>query len=125
MKMGLDPLAQAQPKIAILSAPNTSNDHAQSVDIVVHALSMDVLHKAIPMTVGLCLGVAANIPGTIAWDIVSESRQNRQPGDSKLVRIRHPSGTVDVGAELSPDGHVKSAKVVRTGRRLMRGVVWW
>ncbi|PBK90412.1 DUF453 domain-containing protein [Armillaria gallica] len=124
VKMGLDPHAQAQPKIAILSAPSTDDDRAQSVDIVVHALSMGVLHKAVPMTVGLCLGVAANIPGTIAWDIVSEARRSRQ-GDSKLVRIRHPSGTVDVGAEIAPDGHVKSAKVVRTGRRLMKGVVWW
>ncbi|KAK0446976.1 PrpF protein [Desarmillaria tabescens] len=124
VKMGLDPHAQAQPKIAILSAPSTDDDHAQSVDVVVHALSMGVLHKAVPMTVGLCLGVAANIPGTIAWDIVSEARKIRQ-GDGKLVRIRHPSGTVDVGAEILPDGHVKSPKVVRTGRRLMKGVVWW
>ncbi|KAK0212098.1 PrpF protein [Desarmillaria ectypa] len=124
VKMGLDPHAQAQPKLAILSAPSTNDDRAQSVDVVAHALSMGVLHKAVPMTVGLCLGVAASIPGTIAWDIVSEARKIRQ-GDGKLVRIRHPSGTVDVGAEISPDGHVQSAKVVRTGRRLMKGVVWW
>ena len=81
---------------------------------------MGMLHKAVPMTVGLCLGVAANVKGTPAWDIVQERRS--QEG---LVRIRHPSGIVDVGSEFSDDGSVKSAKVVRTGRKLMKGVVWW
>jgi 2-methylaconitate cis-trans-isomerase PrpF len=42
-----------------------------------------------------------------------------------MVRIKHLGGLVDVGAELSGDGTAKSAKVVRTGRRLMKGVVWW
>ena len=119
VRMGLDPSAQAQPKIAVLEASSSTE-----ADIVVHALSMGVLHKAVPMTVGLCLGVAARIPGTVAWKIVEQSR----PGgacSSALLKIRHPSGVVDVGAELAEDGEVKSAKVVRTGRRLMKGVVWW
>lgn len=119
VRMGLDPSAQAQPKIAVLEASSSTE-----ADIVVHALSMGVLHKAVPMTVGLCLGVAARIPGTVAWEILEQSR----PGgacSSGLLKIRHPSGVVDVGAELAEDGEVKSAKVVRTGRRLMKGVVWW
>lgn len=119
VRMGLDPSAQAQPKIAVLEASSSTE-----ADIVVHALSMGVLHKAVPMTVGLCLGVAARIPRTVAWKIVEQSR----PGgacSSALLKIRHPSGVVDVGAELAEDGEVKSAKVVRTGRRLMKGVVWW
>ena len=48
--MSLDPSAQAQPKIAILSSPSSTDP---GVDIFVHALSMGVLHKAVPMTVGL------------------------------------------------------------------------
>ncbi len=59
VRMGLDPTAQAQPKIALLRVPHTADDAAQGVDIVIHALSMGVLHKAVPMTVGLCLGVAS------------------------------------------------------------------
>ncbi|KAG6875586.1 hypothetical protein C0993_008428 [Termitomyces sp. T159_Od127] len=121
VKMGLDPTAQAQPKIAILRAPHTHDDHAQQVDIVIYALSMGVLHKAVPMTVGLCVGVASNIRDSLAWKICQVS-ERRNAG---MVRLRHPGGVVDVGAEFAEDGRVKSAKVVRTGRRLMEGAVWW
>ncbi|EGN98638.1 hypothetical protein SERLA73DRAFT_181195 [Serpula lacrymans var. lacrymans S7.3] len=114
--MGLDPSAQAQPKIAVLS-PSSDADY----DITVHALSMGVLHKAVPMTVGLCLGVAANIEGTVAWTL--SSRESDSGGG--LLKIKHPSGLVDVGADFEANGTVKSAKVVRTGRMLMRGAVWW
>ena len=117
--MGLDPLAQAQPKIAVLS-PAPSDD--AEADIVINAFSMGVLHRAVPMTVGLCLGVAARVPHTLAWDALSH-RRNGNTGD--LVRIRHPGGVVEVGAELGSGGEVTSARVMRTGRRLMRGVVWW
>ncbi|KAL1735605.1 PrpF protein [Schizophyllum commune] len=122
-KMGLDPAAQAQPKIAMLSLPEPDDD----ADIVVHALSMGVLHKAVPMTLGLCLGVAANVEGTIAHRIAQQARagQKREFQDEGLVRIRHPGGTVDVGAEIGEDGSVKSARVVRTGRILMKGTVFY
>ncbi|KAF6746802.1 DUF453 domain-containing protein [Ephemerocybe angulata] len=119
--MGLDPSAKAQPKIAILSRPKGGPGDSNA-DIVVHALSMGVLHKAVPMTLGLCLGVAAKTEGTLAWDIVKHSGSNSS-GD--LVRILHPGGVVEVGAEHRADGTVASAKVVRTGRRLMVGSVYW
>ncbi|KAG6897946.1 hypothetical protein C0992_008694 [Termitomyces sp. T32_za158] len=121
VKMGLDPAAQAQPKIAILRAPHTHDDQTQQVDIVIYALSMGVLHKAVPMTVGLCVGVASNVRDSLAWEICQESNKSK----AGMVRLRHPGGVVDVGAEFGEDGQVKSAKVVRTGRRLMEGAVWW
>jgi 2-methylaconitate cis-trans-isomerase PrpF len=120
--MSLDPSAQAQPKIAILSPPCPSDP---DVDISIHTLSMGVLHKVVPMTVALCLGVAAGIEGTLAWKIVKRSRASRRDYGTDLIKIKHPSGIVDVGAEFKDDGEVKNAKVVRTGRRLMKGVVWW
>ncbi|KAF7981277.1 hypothetical protein HWV62_34177 [Athelia sp. TMB] len=120
--MSLDPSAQAQPKIAILSPPPAAHP---DVDIFVHALSMGVLHKAVPMTVGLCLGVASHIERSLAWELVRSSRMTRAASLGELIRIEHPSGVVDVGAEFTSDGEVRSAKVVRTGRRLMKGVVWW
>ncbi|KAI9066260.1 DUF453 domain-containing protein [Trametes sanguinea] len=122
-RMGLDPSAKAQPKIAVLSGP-TGN--TQDADILIHAFSMGVLHKAVPMTVGLCLGVAAGVQGTIANRIVLQARSSR-PGVNKddMVRIRHPGGIVDVGARFGEDGTVLNAQVLRTGRRLMKGVVWW
>ncbi|KZP20711.1 DUF453-domain-containing protein [Athelia psychrophila] len=124
--MSLDPTAQAQPKIAILSPPpaSASSSHTD-LDVFVHALSMGVLHKAVPMTVGLCLGVATHVEHSLAWELVRRSRMTRGASVGELIRIEHPSGVVDVGAEFGGDGEVRSAKVVRTGRRLMKGAVWW
>jgi hypothetical protein len=119
--MGLDPLAQAQPKVAVLGAPLADDADA---DIAVHAFSMGVLHRAVPMTVGLCLGVAACVPHTLAWE-EAVGGAGRRRGAGELLRIRHPSGVVEVGAELGRSGEVRSARVMRTGRRLMRGTVWW
>ncbi|TCD60914.1 hypothetical protein EIP91_009305 [Steccherinum ochraceum] len=123
-QMGLNPAAQAQPKIAILSHCMVEGK-VSDADIAIHALSMGVLHKAVPMTVGLCLGVAAGIKGTLAQDIVSQGRAHKAAENPSLIRIRHPGGLVDVGADFNSNGTVKSAKVVRTGRRLMKGAVWW
>ena len=127
--MGLDPNALDQHKIALLDVPSSPQDAAGGVDVVVHTLSMGVLHKAVPMTVGLCLGVAARVEGSLVWDVVRKSREGRariREGDGDgMVRIKHPTGIVGVGAEMSDDGHVKNAKVLRTGRKLMKGVVWW
>ncbi|OJT11044.1 3-methylitaconate isomerase [Trametes pubescens] len=121
-RMGLDPSAKAQPKIAVLSERAPC---AEDADIVVHAFSMGVLHKAVPMTVGLCLGVASRVKGTLAHAIVSRARSRRKDGDGSMIRIRHPGGVVEVGADFAEDGTVLNAQVVRTGRRLMKGVVWW
>ena len=122
-RMGLDPCAPGQPKIAFLHAPRFSSDLLNNVHIVTHALSMGVLHKAVPMTVGLCLGVASKIEGTIPWRIVSEVVGGSRPD---FIRLRHPGGTVDVGAKFDENCvHVKSANVIRSGRRLMKGSVWW
>ncbi|KAG2141138.1 PrpF protein [Suillus bovinus] len=119
IKMGLDPNMQAQPKIAVLS-PSCDQDH----DIGIHAFSMGVLHKAVPMTVGLCLGVAAKVEGTLAWDL-TESMRLGKVKQGEFIRIKHPSGIVEVGADFGSDGEVLKAKVVRTGRRIMKGAVWW
>ena len=123
--MKLDPSAQAQPKIAVLSPPSPK-DIESGIQIRVQALSMGVVHRAVPMTVGLCLGVAAGIESTLAWEIINGmGSRGKTRREDAMVRIGHPSGIVDVGAEVSSGGTVTSAKVVRTGRRLMKGHVWW
>ena len=118
VKMGLDSSLQAQPKIAFLSPPPPDTD----ADIMVHAFSMGVIHKACPATLALCLGVASKIRGSLAWDLVPSS-QTRTP--DSLVNLKHPSGVLIVGASIGANGEVLSAKAVRTGRRLMTGSVWW
>ena len=123
--MGLDPTIQSQPKISLLSHP-TAADLEKGVELVVHTLSMGFLHKAVPLTVALCLGVAANTEGTLPWTF-RRLVQKPKPDDpnSGVVRMRHPTGIIDVGAEFTEDGLVKSAYFGGTGRKLMKGVVWW
>ena len=104
---------------------------------------MGVLHRAVPATVALCLGVASRVEGSIVRDIVQRQRvlagkgglsvftsgAVEMQGIEGMVRIRHPSGVVVVGAEVVRGEHggveVVSARIVSTGRRLMKGVVWW
>ncbi|KIY51542.1 DUF453-domain-containing protein [Fistulina hepatica ATCC 64428] len=116
--MRLDPKTQAQPKIAILDVPVPTDE----AHISVYALSMGVLHKAVPMTLGLCLGVSANIPGTIPWEIARARGHER----GQLVNLRHPGGIVQVGSDSSAGDDLKPslARVTRTGRRLMEGKVF-
>lgn len=110
--MGLTPVAQAQPKIAVVGPPTSTNE-----DITVHALSMGVLHRAIPMTVGLCLGVAARIEGSVVQQVARASKSG--------IKIKHLSGEVEVLSRYDSQGNVLSAGVIRTGRWLMKGKVFW
>ncbi|EJD49534.1 DUF453-domain-containing protein [Auricularia subglabra TFB-10046 SS5] len=117
-RMGLPPDAQAQPKIALVSGARAQ--HQGQEDVCVRALSMGVPHKAVPMTLGLCVGVAARVPGTV----VSRHLGASQPRE--FVGIQHPGGLVEVGARFNAvTGAVLSANVLRTGRRLMQGAVYW
>ena len=66
--------------------------------------------------------------GNDAQDIVTRTltRQNVPVGDETRVRMIDPkSGLLEVVAQVDADRTVKSANVVRTGRKLMKGVVWW
>jgi 2-methylaconitate cis-trans-isomerase PrpF len=117
-RMGL-PRASGQPKIAVVQPPST--EEAKEVDLAVRAISMGVPHKAIPMTVGLCLGVAAGIKDTVVERTIKAANRDR---NRSTIRLRHPSGVVEVGSIWSGD-RVQAASVIRTGRRLMVGNVYW
>ncbi|KAF5321424.1 hypothetical protein D9619_002146 [Psilocybe cf. subviscida] len=72
VRMGVDPDTQAQPKIALLGTPCPKADPDAGVDVVVHALSIGVLHKADSVTVGLCLSVAQ------AQSVCAETRNDAE-----------------------------------------------
>lgn len=114
-RMQLAP-ALAQPKIVVVQ-PAEENSRE---DLAVTALSMGRPHKAIPMTVGLCLGVASRIQNSVVERML---RGNSAYLDRGTVSLRHPGGVVEVSAAW--DGDLKAASVVRSGRRLMRGDVFW
>ncbi|KAJ4264836.1 hypothetical protein NW762_005079 [Fusarium torreyae] len=111
--MGLDPNVESVPKIVLLFPSSGASD----VDIRCLALSMGQVHKAVPLTLALCLGAASQLKGTIASDLIR--------GKSKdAVTIGHPSGNVDIGTVIR-DGKIESAQLLRTARILMKGDVYY
>ncbi|WZH42676.1 PrpF protein-domain-containing protein [Fusarium acuminatum] len=111
--MGLDPKTESVPKIVLLFPSSSSSD----VDIRCLALSMGQAHKAVPLTLALCLGAASQLKGTIASDLVGGKTKD-------TVTIGHPSGRVDIGTVIR-DGKIESAQLLRTARVLMKGEVYY
>ena len=63
------------------------------VDLLARGLSMGRLHRALSLTMALCLAAAARIDGTVVHDLV------QVPTDQdENLRIGHPSGTLSVAA---------------------------
>ncbi|KAJ6783188.1 hypothetical protein PWT90_07879 [Aphanocladium album] len=116
--MGMDPDTESVPKIVLLFPPAAEDS---DVDICCRAMSMGQAHKAVPLTLALCLGAAAKMDGTLAWQLLREAGR---PEDAPAVRIAHPSGLVDVGTTIV-DGEIKAAKLLRTARVLMKGEVYY
>ena len=131
LKMGLiqslDEAVQRQhtPKIAFVAPPTEyiassgKQIKKDDVDLLVRALSMGKLHHAMMGTAAVAIGTAAAIPGTLV---------NLAAGGGEITSVRfgHPSGTLRVGAEVSPSGAdwvAKRATMSRSARILMEGWV--
>lgn len=130
-KMGLDPEVQSVPKIVMVFGPPSKRQKGEgdAVDVRCLAMSMGQAHKAVPLTLALCLGTAAGMEGTIPYQLRSGSRHERNgkgggAAPSTTVVIGHPSGRVEIGATVE-DGEVVSAELHRTARVLMKGKVFY
>jgi 2-methylaconitate isomerase len=122
----LDDVPQAVPKIVVVASPRAFTDiqgeqvAAADLDICARALSMGRVHRALPLTLSMCLATACRIEGTVpalvAADLV----------DGADVRIGNPSGVIAAGADVVRQGNswdVERCRVIRTQRRLMEGSV--
>ena len=114
------------PKIGMLSASTETTllsgrtMAADEVDILVRAISVGQPHRAVPLTVALCLAVACRISGTVAHRLV------RSGAATAPVRIGHPSGSILVTAAVTETDKgyaVPFATIYRTARRLFQGEV--
>lgn len=104
------------PKVAFVSKPIEGS----KVNIVARAMSVGQPHKAIPVTVALAVAAAAKAKGTTVSECVYK------PGiSSSALVVNHASGTLTVDADFAPSGHLNSATVFRTARRLMEGRMFW
>ncbi len=118
-RMGLDPLTQSVPKIVLIFPSDIAQRSSPGVDIKCLALSMGQAHKAIPLTLGLCLGAAVRLPGTIPNQLAAAAI-----GERASVAIGHPGGKLDVGTKME-NGQVVAAELYRTARVLMKGEVFY
>ena len=79
------------------------------------------IHRALPLTVSLCMAVAARIEGSVVNEVL------RKGGDAEApIRIGMPSGKLTVAATVGrKDGawHAEQGAFYRTQRRMFEGQV--
>ena len=120
-RMGI-PGSAAVPKIAMVAPPTafTALDGvrhaADTVDLITRVISMGNCHRAVALTVAMCLGVAARVDGTVVRECVGDASHD--------IRLGHPSGVLPIDAAVRVrDGAAWAERVTvyRTARRLMEG----
>ena len=96
------------------------------IDLIARAISNGQPHLALPLTVSLCLGVAAKMPGSIVADVLQNQKTQTEETE-RAIRIGMPSGILTVGAQVSNTtaGWVaQKGSFYRTARRLFEGFVY-
>jgi len=129
VKMGLaetpETASLGNPKIGMVGSAGDSISlsgaaiKGDDADLSARLISMGQVHRVLPLTGSMCLGVACRIPGTVPNLICKE-----QGGD---IRLANPSGILPLDANVVVDGNVVTAKsctVYRTARPLMAGQVF-
>ncbi len=106
------------------NAPSLSGDMIQgdSVDLTGRMLSNGQPHRALPLTVSLCMAVAARIRGSLVH-VVTRRAEN----DDAPIRIAMPSGVLVVAADVkNVNGawHAEQGAFFRTQRRMFDGYVY-
>ncbi|AEG16618.1 PrpF protein [Desulfofundulus kuznetsovii DSM 6115] len=119
----------AVPKIVFVSPPcayRTSDGRvieAGQIDLVARTMSMQKMHKAFAVTGGICTSTAAKLEGTVVSEVLGPSARR-----GKVVRLGHPSGTLEFEIEITRDAggnpRLEKAAVARTARRIMDGFVY-
>ncbi len=120
------------PKIAFAAAPAAyTSSRGQpvspdSIDLVGRIMTMGRLHRAYAVTGAICTAAAAQIDGTVVHSVARAGRSGeRSEHSERIVRIGHPSGVIEVGADVRRHGGTWTVEKVttrRTARRLMEGV---
>ncbi len=116
---------QHTPKVAFVAPPASYTSSsgkevkAESIDLLVRALSMGKLHHAMMGTAAVAIASAAAIEGTLVNLAAGGGKRN-------AVTFGHPSGSLRVGAEASLVGGrwvIDEAVMSRSARVLMEGLV--
>jgi 2-methylaconitate isomerase len=115
------------PFVGFVSPPQESRTltgetiKAANVDLTGRAMSNGQPHRALPLTVSLCLAVAARLEGSVVFEAA------RTGGNPEAeIRIAMPSGILTVAAtvrKLEGQWHAEQGAFYRTQRRLFDGSV--
>jgi len=120
-------LSPGVPKMTIVSFPKdyatTVGDQvlASEYDLLGRMISMQKAHPTYAMTGAMCTAAAAVIPNTIV-------NQARVPdADPRRLKIAHPAGIVEAGADFTDIDNeisIQSVYGFRTARLIMKGTVY-
>lgn len=91
------------------------------IDLTGRVISNGQPHRALPLTVSLCMAVAARIEGSVVNAVLRKSGDAEAP-----IRIGMPSGILTVAATVrQKDGqwHAEQGAFYRTQRRMFEGQV--
>jgi len=114
----------AYPKIGFVSAPRDYVNpegvliKAEEVDLVARLASMQKMHRAYMITGAISTGAAAQIPGTVVHDVISERAKN-----SNTLIIGNPYGPMEVVVTKEGD-EIRREAVYRTARKILDGSVY-
>ena len=117
--------SRASPRVAVVGPPTDmplldgSVMGREAMDLSVRMISMGQPHRAVPLTGGMCLAVAANLEGSLVHRLA-------RPGAGGDIRLGTPSGAIPIGAKVNSaglDSSVERITTYRTARRLMEGHV--
>jgi 2-methylaconitate cis-trans-isomerase PrpF len=117
----------AIPKIAMVTAAADATTlsgetlKADDCQTQVRMISMGVPHMAIPLTGAMCVGVAAQITGTLVQECA------RRVAEGGSIRVGNGSGALPVSAivdRVSDGWFAERVSVTRTARVLMEGQVF-
>ena len=114
----------AYPKIGFVSAPcDYVNPEgilikAEDVDLVARLASMQKMHRAYMITGAISTGAAAQIPGTVVHDVISQRAK-----ESNTLIIGNPYGPMEV-IVTKEAGEIRREGVYRTARKILDGSVY-
>jgi len=113
------------PFIGFVSAPQDAQSlsgspiKGDSVDLTGRMLSNGQPHRALPLTVSLCMAVAARIEGSLVHQLTRAGSDD--------IRIAMPSGILVVAATVKKENgawHAEQGAFYRTQRRMFDGQVY-
>ena len=115
------------PFIGFVSAPQDAKllsgetIMADEIDLTGRVISNGQPHRALPLTVSLCMAVASRIEGSVVSEVLRKGTDAEAP-----IRIGMPSGILTVAATVrqkDSDWHAEQGAFYRTQRRMFEGQV--